>query len=345
MSKCPRPLVWAAWVVIIWGLREAEPFVIPLLLAALLSFLMNPLVSYLERRKVPEWLAVTFSSILLFLPVLAVGSLILREGAILIRDYPIIMASLKSQLEQLSGSAFAEKFHLKTYLDLTSLIERFSEDAGKTVSAVLVGIKAVAEASAHFFIILFFSVLMLATRRSLRKSAEKVMSHPRTLNEIINLIEKFLITRIGIAAGVAVVDILVLKVCGSRYSVLFGAILGFSTFIPAIGFFLGILPPLIAAFAFQISPLMTGIMMGLIYVVSSIEGHFVTPKFLGKQLNLNLFVTFLGLFAGDLLWGIWGMVLSIPLLGIIRIVLAASPEYRAWSEAMAERTDAELLKK
>jgi predicted PurR-regulated permease PerM len=345
MNKCPRPVVWGAWVVIAWGLKEAEPFLIPLLLAALLAFLMNPLVSYLEKRKIPEWLAVTFSSILMFLPVLALGSLMLHEGAILIRDYPIIINSVKTQLEQFAGSAFAQRFNLTSFLDLTSLTQRFIEDAGKTVSAVLVGLKAVAEASAHFFIILFFSIIMLASRQSLRKSAGKLMSHPKTLNDIVTLIEKFLITRIGIAAAVALVDIVILKAFGSRYSIIFGAILGFSTFIPAIGFFLAIVPPLIAAFAFQNPPLMTGIMMGLLYVVSSIEGHFVTPKYLGRQLNLNLFVTFLGLFAGDLLWGIWGMVLSIPLLGILRIILAATPEYRAWSEAMAERTEAELLKK
>jgi len=339
MHKWPRPIVWSAWVVIIWGLKAAEPFLIPLFLAALLSFLMSPLVGYLESKKIPEWLAVTFSSVLLFLPVVALGSLLLHEGSVLIRDYPIIINAVRSHLDSWENSSFSQRFNLTQYFDIRSLTERFSEDAGKTVATVLAGIKAVAEASIHFFIILFFSILMLACRKNLRKSAERLMLYPKTLNAIIILIEKFLLTRIGLAVCVALIDVAILKICGSRYCILFGFILGFSTFIPAIGFILGIIPPLVSSIAFENPPVATGVMLSLLYIVSSVEGHFVTPKFLGKQLNLNLFVTFLGLFAGELLWGIWGMVLSIPMLGILRIILAATPEYRVWSDAMAERTE------
>ena len=263
MSKWPRSVFWGAWVIIVWGLKAAEPFLVPLLLAALLSFLMTPVVNYLERKKTPEWLAVTFSSILLFLPVFALGTLLLHEGSVLIRDYPIIIHSIQTHLDRWSTSPFVQRFNSIHYLDVSIISERFSEHVGKTISTVLSGLKAVAEASVHFFIILFFSIIMLASRKNLRRSAEKLTSNPRTLNEIINLIEKFLIIRIGIAVLVALVDIIILKAFGSRYSVLFGAILGFSTFIPAIGFILGILPPLFAAIAFERPPLMTGVMIGL----------------------------------------------------------------------------------
>lgn len=339
MRNWPKPLLWVAWIIIIWGLREATPFLIPLLLASLLSFLMNPLVHFLECKKIPEWLAVSFSSILMFLPVFALASLLLHEGSILLRDYPLLIDAVREHLTKMAQSSLAQNFELAEYFDITSLAQKLSEDAAKTVTTILTGLKAIAEAGVHFFIILFFSVVMLASRKHLRKSAEKLMNSPRTLNDIISLIEKFLIARMGIAVAIGLVDSILLKGFGSRYCVLFGFILGFSTFIPAIGFFLGILPPIIAGIAFNIPNIVLTGMIFTLYAVSSIESHLITPKYLGKQLNLNLFVTFLGLFAGELLWGIWGMALSIPLLGIVRIILAAAPETREWSEAMSEKTE------
>src|SRR5689334_14020210 len=106
MQKWPRPVVWASWVVILWGVCQAKTFLVPLLLAALLSFLMTPLIKALERQKVPEWASILISSVLLFLPVLTVGALLLSEGSILIRDFPRIEASIKEWIGTIAQSSF-----------------------------------------------------------------------------------------------------------------------------------------------------------------------------------------------------------------------------------------------
>ncbi len=337
LHHTPQAVQLASWIVVLWGLSQAKAFLIPLLLAALLSFLIMPLVLQLRKRKFPEWAALTLASLLLFLPVLGLIALLINEGGILVRDYPALLSSLKEHWAQLLSSSFVEQFNLSDYLDLSYLREKMSEEAGKGISFALEGLRTLAEAGAHLLVILFFSVVMLASRIQLKASAAKLISNSRTLNEIVQLIEKFLLARIGIALFVAILDCFILKSLGSRYSVLLGCALGISTLVPIVGFLIAILPTIALSLAVGQSALRTSITVALLYLVSTTESHWVTPKYLGRQLNLNLLATFIGLLGGEMLWGIWGMVLSIPLLGITRIILEATDETQPWASLLADR--------
>jgi predicted PurR-regulated permease PerM len=346
MKMFQNAVVWASWVIILWGFSQAKPFLVPILLAVLLAFLMNPLIQFLEKKKIPEWLSIAISAFVLFFPVIILMVFLLREGSILIKDYPHIVGSIRRLLESVANTPMIQGLNVSQYLDLNSITAALSDDAGQSIRFVLSGLRALFEASTHLLIILFFSVLMIASRKHLRKSADRLLgSNPKTLEDIISLIEKFLIARLGIAGLVMLLDFIILKSFGAKYNLLFAVILGLSTFVPIVGFILGIIPPLVTSLALGNSIGYVSMMVSLIYVVAFFEGHFVTPKFLGKKLNLNLFVTFLGLFGGELLWGVWGMVLSIPILGVIRIILNKSPEYSHYSEIMAEKTSTPIITK
>jgi hypothetical protein len=65
----------------------------------------------------------------------------------------------------------------------------------------------------------------------------------------------------------------------------------------------------------------------------------ITPKWVGHRLKLNFLATYLAFFAGGLLWGAWGMILSVPLLGLIRIACIASPTLRPWAFALGAGDD------
>src|SRR4051794_34389269 len=110
-----------AWVVILWGVSQAKSFLIPLFLASLLSFLLSGLVDLLRKKGLSERIALTLSSVLLFLPVFVIVILLLKEGTILIRDYPHLLATLKENLERLQASSFIQKVHLSEYLDISYL--------------------------------------------------------------------------------------------------------------------------------------------------------------------------------------------------------------------------------
>ncbi len=332
----PQSLIWASWVVIVWGLREASPFLVPVLLAGLLAFVISPVVNFLESKKVPEWVAILASALLLFLPVFAAAGLMVHEATVLVRNFPAIMQALKSLLSQLNQSSFAQFFNLTPSLDIESLTVFLSEDSGKIFTTLFEGFKMVASGGAEFILVLLFSILILMVRKNFKKAAHALFPDAEVLEQMITLVKKFLFTRMAIAVWVTVTDAIILKGCGSQYVSLFSVLLGASTFVPAVGFFIAAAPPMITGLAAGVESGSLLVLYGLLYLVSSIEGHFLTPKFLGRSLNLNLLFTFLGLFAGHLLWGIGGMLVAIPILGMIRVLLNASPRHRVWALLMAD---------
>src|ERR1700722_14678376 len=81
-------LISALLVIVLWGIAAAQSFLIPVCLAALLAFLMNPLVRGLKKRRVPLWVSVTISYFLLVLPLLAFLSFTVVEMQALVKDFP-----------------------------------------------------------------------------------------------------------------------------------------------------------------------------------------------------------------------------------------------------------------
>ena len=325
----------ASIIVSLWGLVVAKTFLVPILMAALLAFMMAPFVRLLRKNKIPEWLALTFSGALLFLPVFLVVLFSVKEVKTLIHDFPSITASLKSHLDHFATSSWVKQFGLSDYLDMELLSQRITENSGSTLSIIEQGLKGLAQVGTHILVTFFFSILMLACRQHLRLNFERIVSKVGTLDSITVLIEKFLIIRLGIAVLVALVDIVVLKSFGSRYVVLFGSLLGVSTLIPVFGFIVAIIPPAVVSISMGHSSLSTITLLLVLYLISSAESHFVTPKYLGSRLNLNLLATFLAIFAGESIWGLWGMLLSVPLLGVLRIALESSKDLKPWAALLA----------
>src|SRR4051812_8621170 len=91
-KRVPRGiLIFALFGIILWELSAARAFVVPICLAALLAFLMNPLDKFFCKHRAPEWASILISVCILFLPLLLVLSLLAYEIRLLILDFPAIV--------------------------------------------------------------------------------------------------------------------------------------------------------------------------------------------------------------------------------------------------------------
>jgi predicted PurR-regulated permease PerM len=340
-SKPQGFLVFMSFLTItLWGAVQARTVLIPLCLAALLAFLLAPGVRILRKWKVSELPAVTLVSLLLLLPLVGIAYEAVVQGEALVKEFPQLIVFLSHKMVWITESSFGKSLHLGDYLNVAALSERVTESAGAGVDLFVRSLKALVGAGGHLLIVLGFAVLILLSRRQLRSTLGPILSLSNRsgfLNSVIQLIERFLLVRLGVVLLVGVLDWLILVIFGLKYSLVVATLLGLSTLIPVVGFIIGITPPLIIALSTGFSFLRIGVMVATLFFVSTTEAHLVTPKLLGKHLNLNLLATFVGIFIGEALWGPWGMFLSVPLLGVLRIILESYPEMRPWSNLMAER--------
>jgi predicted PurR-regulated permease PerM len=79
-------------------------------------------------------------------------------------------------------------------------------------------------------------------------------------------------------------------------------------------------------------------------VIQVLEGNFLTPKIVGGQVNLNAFVTFLGLLLGASIWGVAGMILIIPILAILREIFDLSDSTKPYALLLGEEVLAKTPK-
>jgi predicted PurR-regulated permease PerM len=333
----------AAFVVILWGVVQAKEFLVPVFTGALLAFLMAPLVRLLKKRaRFPEWLAVGAGAVVLLVPLAAIAALIVNEAQHLVHNWPQISASIKKYVDDFLATPFATEYHLSDYLDLESLQDRATQGAGEGAMYLLSGLRTLFSAGTQLAIILFFAILMLVTRRGLRRSVEDVLAveespqRAKMLDSVTDVMQDFLVARSMIVAFVAGVDLVVLKLFGVPYAVTLSVLLGLSTLIPAVGFLAAIIPPIIILLAEGRSHWQMLAILGILWAVSSFQDHYLAPKLIGQRLKLNFLATYLALFAGERVWGIWGMFLAIPILGLIRIVLSTTPDLRIWARLLEE---------
>jgi predicted PurR-regulated permease PerM len=331
--RVPRFLIFTALLTVsTWGVIEAKPVLLPLCLAILVAFLMAEVTDLLLRLRFPEWLALGAAFLLFVGPVFYLSYEFLIQTRHLVYEIPNLIAFANGQLEK--------HFGVTTLISpsrdhwIARLGSGLKQNAGPGLEVLFKSIRALISVSSHIALVLILAIVMVGSRKRLARGLANFASSD-LIESASCLIQRFLVVRLGVAVGVAVVDGLILHFFGLHYSAISGAFLGLMTLVPVIGFAFGVIPPLaIAAFhGFAIGRMVS--LFGCLLVVSLAEAHWLTPQFLGKHLNLNLLFVFLGLFIGEAMWGAWGIFLSMPILGIMRIIFNTSFRTRPWGNLLS----------
>lgn len=345
-SRIPGGLLTCALlVVILWGISAARPFLVPVSISALLAFLMAPLVRALARLRVPEIVASLVAALVLLLPIFALGFMVIEQGESLVRNFPSIIHSVNGSFSRFAASPVGRRLNIEESQGPSALVARFTGDAEKGVSFVVSGLSTLLDATSELTLIIIFSVVMLASRAHLRASTERIIAMaesieaPALLDEVTLLIQRFLVARMLIVLIVSMLAVATLKAFGIDYGFLLGIFDGVMTLVPAIGVLIALVPIVIVTLATGHSLLALVVLLGILLAISFFEGNILTPKLVGRRLNVNTLASFLGFLAGGLLWGAWGMFLSVPVLGVLRIVFSAIPRLQPWGDLLAERED------
>ncbi|HQW87895.1 MAG TPA: AI-2E family transporter, partial [Flavobacteriales bacterium] len=129
---------------------------------------------------------------------------------------------------------------------------------------------------------------------------------------------------------------------GLPYAVVMGFLLALLNLIPYIGVLLGSLLPIVVALITKDS---IGYAIGALAVClisQFLDNNFITPKVVGGSVSLNPLASMLALIAAGMLWGVVGMVVAIPLAGMVKLVCDSVPGLRPYGYLLGEETAYEL---
>jgi len=166
--------------------------------------------------------------------------------------------------------------------------------------------------------------------------AEEHVTVARMINDTSGVARKYLWGRFILILVLAVLYGVGFMVIGLQHAIFLALTASLFTFLPYIGPFIGIAFPVLVAIASP-NPLTPLLGVLVIYVVAQfVESYILEPVIVGAEVDINPFFTIVAVVAGGLMWGVSGMILGIPILGIVRIVLDNSEPLRPYAFLLGE---------
>ncbi len=219
------------------------------------------------------------------------------------------------------GSKFGHSQQVYTLITgaLNSIKSYMVSFAVNSLTGLLKGVSALFA----FLLIPIISFFMIVYREKYKAVVKNVIltvlgeDYLAVFQDIHNVIISYLVGLLILMLVVSTLSVAGLYIVGIDYALLFGVFGGVMYIIPYIGAFLSFIPPIIVAIVVHHSLIMGIEVLSVLLFIHFISGNIIAPYIYSKQLELDPLAVLLAiLFFGKLL-GIWGVILSVPLLGII----------------------------
>ena len=356
------PLWILALIATAFFLRATRELFVPIAIAALISYALYPVVTWLEQHRVPHVAAVS----------LLVGGLLavtLWGASTLGDDIGRAAEQLPQQLRQVQQQLRSGTGNtLQRLQEATREVRKMGalasgesaggqsggsgqeqpssrgtsgagQGSGSSQSAATSGAPSalsdylwqgsmsLVSLGGHLTAITFLVFFLLLSARSWRERliaiSGDVLSSRRTgaevLDDIAWQVQRFLLVRLVTAVIVGTATWLALMALGAPNAALWGLLAGVLNSIPFFG------PLIVSAGLFVVGLVSGGLMDGLKYagvalVITSLEGWLITPPLMGRAAQMNTLAVFVGLLVWSWAWGIWGTLLAVPMLMLIKAV-------------------------
>lgn len=306
-------------------LSIGKTIIVPVIFAIIVAFLLYPICRKLEAKKFPRILAIltTMFGVALLLAGIIVLFTFLFSGLFEdLENFKIkIMATVKMALEWISTVPMLQKSVEPVLKDGgAGLFNQFSTWIGNMLisSTEFIG---------YCGIVVIYTFLFLLYRSAFKKFILSWFKGSR-FNEMEAMLYKFQKVTQSYFGGMFIAIFMIgtinsigLFFIGVDNAILFGFFASFLAIIPYIGTSIGsILPALYALLNYD--EIWKAIAVLVFFQgVQALEGNFITPKIVGNQVSINPLVAIVALLVGGVFWGIAGMVLSLPLIAITRVLL------------------------
>jgi predicted PurR-regulated permease PerM len=339
-GKTSVAVMAAAFVIIIAGLMYASSMVTPFLMALFISIICAQPIIWLQRKKVPQGLAITIVFVLIAVLFMGFGELIGNSLSSFSEDAP----KYEENLREMGASIM--HFFKERGINLST--EHFSKivDPSKIMNFTAGFLGQLGAFMGNAFTIFFLALFLLMELDSFAVKTKAIMKDSSiSLNyfsEIGNGIRHYLSIKTITSLLTGVFIWVVLAIVGVDYAIIWGLIAFLFNYIPNIGSIIAAIPAMLFAMV-QLG--FSGVVWtgAAFVVVNMIIGNVVEPKMMGKGMGLSTFVVFMSLLFWGFILGTVGMFLSVPLTMAIKIMLEQNKSTKWIAIILGTQEDAQEI--
>jgi predicted PurR-regulated permease PerM len=352
-------LIVLALLASVYALHWASDVLIPLMFGLMFSYALAPVVDRLQRWHIPRALA---AGVLILGLLGGIGTLIYAlsdDAAELIEELPAAAQKLRQTLRSMQREPQGTMDKVQkaaTQLQQAAEENRSTQAAGKGVTRVQIerpkvnvndylwaGTLGVFGLVGQITIVAFLTFFMLATGDGFRRKLVKIAPTfgekritVEALDEITRQIQRYLLVQLFVSVLVGVATWLVFLWIGVDHAGAWGVLAGVLNLVPYIGAIVFTAGAALFAFLQFGSIEMTLLVGGVSLVIHVIDGYLLAPWLTGRIARMSAVVVFAAVLAWGWLWGVWGMLLGLPILMAVKVVCDRVDDLKPIGELLGE---------
>nr|WP_175402798.1 AI-2E family transporter [Mangrovivirga cuniculi] len=318
----------------------AKNILIPITWALLFSFLLIPLVDYLESKKFKRALAIIIAELLFFIVVLAIFGVLTMEVVNITKDLPEISGKFTKSVNDINDFIGDIPYVTPDQFDLVTFIKSKLDTIFQWLSTKLTGVgnTLVDLGLMPIFIYFFLYYREIPSRFVNRKYSDDKYSEIIVIfGKIKKMINNYLRGLIWLTFALAVLDYLILLILGIEYALFFAVFIAVLNLLPYIGNFLANLVVIGFTYVTEDSSLTLFLVIGLLYLANIAQENILRPWLVGSSTSINALAILLSVLIGAMIWGVSGMILFVPMVGVLKIILEAIPELSPYSVFLEDK--------
>ncbi|MBL1274241.1 MAG: putative PurR-regulated permease PerM [Marinobacter maritimus] len=336
-------LVILSSIATIYFINWAQSVLLPLVVAVLISYALDPLVSMLDRLRMPRPLSAAIVLITLLGAIGATSIPLQREAMAMLDKIPVAINKFQRneantpdreeglvekaqaaarKIEESTAKNQDEKHPVKPGVTRVRVIEKpmdIEEYVLKSSPAALV---LISQCFSVLLLVYFILAIGSLYKRKIVKisgpSFGRMRKAARIMNDFHHQVRRFLFVMLLGALFVGILTWVAFLAMGVEQAMLWGVVAGVASGIPYLGPFLVLVATGVAAFIQFGEADMAIIVAGTSLGITSIQGYLLTPWLTSQVSSLNAVVIFIGLLFWGWLWGPVGLIIATPILMIIK---------------------------
>jgi predicted PurR-regulated permease PerM len=303
----------------------AQNILVPLVFSIFFTFLLLPVSGQLEKWKFPKTLAILISILLSFIVFGTLLYIFFSQIASFINDWPTLQKTINAKWGSLQ-EFIAENFNVSKEDQVIWISNKIKENASQG-GVMIFGIFSATTSFLASFTLIPIYVFFLTLYKDKIKEFVRLISKENHDEKALLVVKKVSKVSQKYLTGIFL-DVLILSVLNSAgflilglpHAIMFGVLISVLNIIPYVGILLGSLLPILMAFLTFDSIGYTIGAAGVCVFVQFLDNNFITPMVVGSSVSINPLTATIALIASAIIWGIPGMILCMPLTGMVKVV-------------------------
>jgi predicted PurR-regulated permease PerM len=300
-------------------------FLLPVILAVFIYFILDPLICFFERKRIPTAVSIFLTLLIFVFMFFLLGMMINKSVEAFTNSFPAYEARINTLMTQIETSFdISDNFLSGDWKNdpyLRDIISNFSITG--LIRSIL---GSISNFFSKFTLVMLFLIFILIGRNQFEKKVATAYSTQISsrLIKIIHNVHESIRTYIGmqtlISLATAIIVLIILSIFGMDFVIIWALLTFLLNFIPTVGSIFAVILPVTFAFLQFEDAIMVIWIAIILSIIQFTIGNLLSPKIMGKSMNLSPLVVLFSLLFWGWLWGVIGMFLAVPLTVVIKII-------------------------